>query len=84
MQQPSPQQLLINAADALGQRRSIVAKLRYHAVLYGRDVIGSGDYLQGPTSSRLVRYALRMQAGSREVDFLEVNDGSLLMAARAV
>lgn len=72
---PSPEQLLTAAVEMLGRHRSIAAKLRYHATLYGRDVVGSGDYLQGMASSRLVRYALRMQAGARTVDFLEINDG---------
>jgi hypothetical protein len=76
--QPTPDQLLAEAVDLLGRHRSITAKLRYHAAMYGRDVIGSGEYVQGPASSRLVRYALRMQAGARNIDFLEINDGIYL------
>src|SRR5438046_1399384 len=39
--QPAPNQLLAEAIAALRERRSVVAKVRHHAEIYGRDVIGS-------------------------------------------
>ncbi len=71
----APADLLNDAITMLGRRRSIVAKVRHQGEIYGREVIGSGDFAQGPASSRLVRYELRLQVGSRKIDFLEVNDG---------
>lgn len=74
----APAQLLAEAAVVAGRRHSIAAQIRYHAELFGRDVRGSGVYLQGPTSSRLLRYELNMQAGERNVHLLEINDGRYL------
>jgi hypothetical protein len=71
----TPTDLLGDAVTTLGRRRSIVAKIRHQGEIYGREVIGSGEFVQGPASSRTVRYELRLHAGSRQVDFLEINDG---------
>jgi hypothetical protein len=71
----APADLMSYAVTMLGRRRSVVAKIRHQGEIYGRAVIGSGDFVQGPASSRTVRYELRLQVGSRQVDFLEINDG---------
>lgn len=71
----APAQLLLEAQTAVGRRHSITALVRFHAELFGRDVVGNGVYLQGPVSSRLVRYELHMLAGERRVHLLEINDG---------
>lgn len=71
----APAQLLVEAEAVACRRQSISAQVRYHAELFGRDVRGNGVYLQGPISSRLLRYELHMLAGERRVHFLEINDG---------
>jgi len=71
----APAELLAEAKVMAGRRHSISAQVRYHAELFGRDVRGNGVYLQGSTSSRLMRYELHMLAGELRVHFLEINDG---------
>lgn len=79
---PNAETLLEQARTMLARRRSIVAKLRYQAQLFERAVVGSGDYVQGPASSRLMRYEVRMQIGDREIHQLQVNDGRYLWQQR--
>lgn len=79
---PDPTTLLDQAADLLTRRRSITCKLRHQASLFDRSFVGSGNYAQGPSSSRWMRYELRMKVGEREVYQLQVNDGRYLWQQR--
>jgi hypothetical protein len=72
---PDPQQLLEGCCRMLGRQKSIVAKVRSRATIYDRELIGSGDYAQGPELARLLRYELRMQVDDRVVNLLQVADG---------
>ncbi|MBL9092622.1 MAG: hypothetical protein JNL96_15475 [Planctomycetaceae bacterium] len=82
--EPNPNQLFDAAVRRLGERRSVVAKVRHRAKLYGRELIGSGDYAQGPNHSRLLRYELRMQVNDRVVNQLQVCDGRYLWISRLI
>ena len=75
---PNPADLVRRSAEWLARRRSIVAKVRHRARLFDREIIGSGEFAQGPVSSRLLRYDLRMQIGDRVVGRLQVSDGTHL------
>lgn len=79
---PDPATLLNQATELLLRRRSITCKLRHQAEFFDRSFVGSGSYAQGPTSSRWMRYELRMQVGDREVHQLQVNDGRYLWQQR--
>lgn len=72
---PDPQQLLDGCCRMLARQKSIVAKVRSRATIYDRELIGSGDYAQGPELARLLRYELRMQVDDRVVNLLQVADG---------
>jgi len=79
---PDPKLLFDQATTMLARRHSIVAKLRYQADLFGRTIVGAGDYVQGTPSSRLMRYEVRMQFGDRQVHQLQVNNGRYLWQQR--
>jgi hypothetical protein len=79
---PDPNTLFEQANEVLTRRRSITCKLRHQAVLFGRSFVGSGNYAQGPASSRWMRYELLMKVGEREVYQLQVNDGRYLWQQR--
>lgn len=72
---PDPQQLLEGSCRMLARQKSIVAKVRSRATIYDRELIGSGDYAQGPELARLLRYELRMQVDDRVMNMLQVADG---------
>lgn len=72
---PDPQQLLTGSCRMLARQKSIVAKVRHRATIYDRELIGSGEYAQGPELARLLRYELRMQVDNRVVNLLQVADG---------
>jgi len=74
----SADQLLDQASTMLARYHSVVAKVRCRAQLFDREIIGNGEYLQGPGTSRLMRYELRLQTGNRVVHSLQVNDGRYL------
>ena len=77
-----PSELVERSAAALSAHLSIVAKVRHRGRIYGRDVIGSGEYAQGPIHSRLMRYEIRMQVGERIVNLLQVCDDRYLWISR--
>ena len=77
-----PSELVERSAAALSAHLSIVAKVRHRGRIYGRDVIGSGEYAQGPIHSRLLRYEIRMQVGERIVNILQVCDDRYLWISR--
>jgi hypothetical protein len=78
---PAAGQLIDQAHALLSRRYSIVAKIRHRAFLFDRELIGVGEYYQGPAASRLMRLELRMQVGRRIVQQLQVNDGRHLWTA---
>jgi len=72
---PDPQQLLSGSARMIARQKSIVAKVRHRATIYDRELIGSGEYAQGPELARLLRYQLRTQVDTHVVEMLQVADG---------
>lgn len=72
---PDPQQLLAGSARMIARQKSIVAKVRHRATIYDRELIGSGEYAQGPELARLLRYQLRTQVDTHVVEMLQVADG---------
>lgn len=72
---PDPQQLLAGSIRMIGRQKSIVAKVRNRALIYDRELIGSGEYAQGPELARLLRYELNIQVDKRVVNLLQVADG---------
>ncbi|MBA4016198.1 MAG: hypothetical protein C0483_03315 [Pirellula sp.] len=77
-----PSELVDRSAAALSAHLSIVAKVRHRGRIYGRDIIGSGEYAQGPIHSRLLRYEIRMKVGERTVNLLQVCDDRYLWTSR--
>lgn len=77
-----PSELVDRAAAALSAHLSVVAKVRHRGHIYGRDVIGSGEYAQGPIHSRLLRYEIRMKVGERIVNLLQVCDDRYLWISK--
>ena len=77
-----PSELVERSAAALSTHLSVVAKVRHRGRIYGREVIGSGEYAQGPIHSRLLRYEIRMQVGERIVNLLQVCDDRYLWISR--
>jgi hypothetical protein len=78
----SPGALVERAASQMSQHLSVVAKVRQRGNLYGRELIGSGDYAQGPNRSRLLRYEIRMKVGAQIVHSLQVCDDRYLWISR--
>lgn len=78
----SPGALVERAASQMAQHLSVVAKVRQRGSLYGRELIGSGDYAQGPNRSRLLRYEIRMKVGAQIVHSLQVCDDRYLWISR--
>jgi len=72
---PDPQQLLAGSGRMIARQKSIVAKVRHRATIYDRELIGSGEYAQGPELARLLRYQLRTQVDTHVVEMLQVADG---------
>lgn len=77
-----PSELVERSAAALATHLSVVAKVRHRGRIYDRDVIGSGEYAQGPIHSRLLRYEIRMKVGERIVNLLQVCDDRYLWTSR--
>jgi hypothetical protein len=75
---PAPDALVDRACQAMSSHLSVVAKVRQRGNLYGRELIGSGDYAQGPNRSRLLRYEIRMKVGPQVVNLLQVCDARYL------
>lgn len=75
---PDPQQLLAGSIRMIARQKSIVAKVRHRATIYDRELIGSGDYAQGPELARLLRYQLRTQVDTHVIEMLQVADGRQL------
>jgi hypothetical protein len=75
---PPAATLIADSIRRLSARRSITAKTRQGAKLFGRELVGSGSFAQGPTASRLVRYDLQLLMKNRAVTRLQVSDGQYL------
>jgi|GEM_PF-1496351 len=75
---PPAATLMADAMRRLSARRSITAKTRQGAKLFGRELVGSGSFAQGPAASRLVRYDLQLLMKDRVVSRLQVSDGQYL------
>jgi hypothetical protein len=75
---PAPPTLIADSIRSLSARRSISAKTRQGAKLFGRELVGSGTFAQGPSTSRLVRYDLQLMLKDRPVSRLQISDGQYL------
>lgn len=77
-----PQQLgalVQRAIVALETRQSISARVRQSVDLFGRQLVGSGTYLQQRSDQGvLFRLEMRLQLDDQANSFLEVNDGRYL------
>ncbi|HEY2828324.1 MAG TPA: hypothetical protein VGJ04_12055 [Pirellulales bacterium] len=70
-------------ADAAGQWRSVQARIRYHANLFGQQTVGAGIYLQqGVGTERQFRLELKTAVGDQLLTLQQVCDGRYLWQYR--
>src|SRR5687767_11573050 len=79
---PTAEETLRAAIGALERYETIVAKLRQRSSLFGKDLVGSGSYVQGPARYNLVRLELSLQVDDRQSTLLQVCDGKQLWTHR--
>ncbi len=78
-----PQAILQSAVKTLESRRSVAAKIRFEGNLFGKHLVGWGNYLEWQRSpNRLTRLELRSQVGSHTSSLVEVCDGAYLWRCR--
>jgi hypothetical protein len=70
--------LLHQAAQRLDQYHTISAKLRLKADIFDEQIVGSGEYRQGPSSSHLLRWDTKLQIGEHLTSMQQVVDGTTL------
>jgi hypothetical protein len=76
------QALLKSAARAVQGRRSISARVRQRAELFGHQVLGLGRYLEVRQAIPLIRLELKLQSGENVSSLVEVCDGHYLWTYR--
>jgi len=79
---PSGEAFISTAIDALARHRSVTAKIRLRIDLFGAQLVGSGSYVQGPSSSRLLKLQLRIPVADQACSLQQVCDGGHLWTFR--
>jgi len=75
--------LLLSAIAMCENRRSLSARLRFEAQLFGKQLVGSGNYLEENRSEDyLIRLELRTQTGQYSSTLVQVCDGRYLWTYR--
>lgn len=70
--------LMRRALASLESHAAIAARLRYQARVLGQEMLGSGQYLQGPTAEHRYRLDLKLQVAGQTASLVHVCDGQTL------
>lgn len=74
---------LFNRAQAkLRLYSSIGARVRHRTHAFGHDLVGVGEFLQGPADSRLLRFEMKSAISSGPSALLQIADGQFLWIQR--
>jgi hypothetical protein len=79
---PTAEETLQAAIREIDRYESIVAKVRQRAALLGKELVGSGTYVQGPVRYNLVRLELSLRVDDKQTTLLQICDGKQLWTHR--
>lgn len=66
---------LLRARKALAGHKTISAVIRQRMHLYEQELVGSGEFMQGPPEKNLLHFDLRLKVGQQDSYFQERCDG---------